>query len=149
MCIKLEISDILSLIAILVSLLAFWLEYNRIKKESDAKFFQDIYFKYMKQRIPIAEAHISFNTVANRVDGISEMIDVIKALRKKSSPYRFIDEKFYTDLVSCLEEIEDFYIEATNTVRDQGRFETFQKKSRENISKIYQKLNKKFQNKKQ
>ena len=45
-----KLSDWLSIVAIIVSCIAiivtFYLENRRLKKESDSKFFQDIYFSY-------------------------------------------------------------------------------------------------------
>lgn len=92
-------SDILATIAIFVSIFTFIInlhfENKRLKRESDAKFFQDIYFKYMKDIIPKVEANISFNSTTNRLEGIKPMIVLLQNLRKKTTPYKFVDTKFY------------------------------------------------------
>ena len=83
------LSDWLSIVAIVVSCIAiivtFYLENRRLKRESDSKFFQDIYFSYMKLIIPKAEAKLRFDHESNRIDGISNILSVLKNLRKKFS----------------------------------------------------------------
>lgn len=92
-------SDILATIAIFVSIFTFiinlYFENKRLKRESDAKFFQDIYFKYMKDRVPKVEANISFNSTTNRLEGVKPMIVLLQNLRKKTTPYKFVDREFY------------------------------------------------------
>lgn len=147
-----ELSDWLSIIAIVVSCIAiivtFYLENRRLKRESDSKFFQDIYFSYMKLTIPKAEAKLRFDYESNRIDGISGLLSVLKNLRKKSSPYRFLDTEFYNRFTKFIENSEEFYSNKQNTVTDYQKFESFQVESRQNITDLYDILNKKYQNKK-
>ena len=145
------LSDWLSIVAIVVSCIAiivtFYLENRRLKRESDSKFFQDIYFSYMKLIIPKAEAKLRFDHESNRIDGISNILSVLKNLRKKSSPYRFLDIEFYNQFTKFIENSEEFYSNKQNTVTDYQRFESFQVESRQKITELYDILNKKFQNK--
>ncbi|MDU3712776.1 MAG: hypothetical protein E7G23_02180 [Streptococcus mitis] len=148
-----KLSDWLSIVAIIVSCIAiivtFYLENRRLKKESDSKFFQDIYFSYMKLTIPKAEAKLRFNHDSNRIDetGIDGLLSVLKNLRKKSSPYRFLDIEFYNQFTKFIENSEEFYSNKQNTVTDYQKFESFQVESRQKITELYDILNKKFQNK--
>ena len=148
-----KLSDWLSIVAIIVSCIAiivtFYLENRRLKKESDSKFFQDIYFSYMKLTIPKAEAKLRFNHDSNRIDetGIDGLLSVLKNLRKKSSPYRFLDIEFYNQFTKFIENSEEFYSNKQNTVTGYQRFESFQVESRQKITELYDILNKKFQNK--
>ena len=145
------LSDWLSIVAIVVScigiIVTFYLENRRLKRESDSKFFQDIYFSYMKLIIPKAEAKLRFDHESNRIDGISNILSVLKNLRKKSSPYRFLDIEFYNQFTKFIENSEEFYSNKQNTVTDYQRFESFQVESRQKITELYDILNKKFQNK--
>ncbi|MCP8994270.1 hypothetical protein NML63_05980 [Streptococcus sp. CF9-1] len=145
------LSDWLSIVAIVVSCIAiivtFYLENRRLKRESDSKFFQDIYFSYMKLIIPKAEAKLRFDHESNRIDGISNILSVLKNLRKKSSPYRFLDIEFYNQFTKFIENSEEFYSNKQNTVTDYQKFESFQVESRQKITELYDILNKKFQNK--
>ena len=145
------LSDWLSIVAIVVSYIAiivtFYLENRRLKRESDSKFFQDIYFSYMKLIIPKAEAKLRFDHESNRIDGISNILSVLKNLRKKSSPYRFLDIEFYNQFTKFIENSEEFYSNKQNTVTDYQKFESFQVESRQKITELYDILNKKFQNK--
>lgn len=149
-----ELSDWLSIVAIIVSCIAiiatFYLENRRLKKESDSKFFQDLYFSYMKLTIPKAEAKLRFDHNSNRIDetGIDGLLSVLKNLRKKSSPYRFLDKEFYDRFTKFIENSEEFYSNKQNTVTDYQKFETFQVESRQKITELYDILNKKYQNKK-
>lgn len=148
-----KLSDWLSIVAIIVSCIAiivtFYLENRRLKKESDSKFFQDIYFSYMKLTIPKAEAKLRFNHDSNRIDetGIDGLLSVLKNLRKKSSLYRFLDIEFYNQFTKFIENSEEFYSNKQNTVTDYQKFESFQVESRQKITELYDILNKKFQNK--
>ncbi|HFU3704788.1 hypothetical protein J5O02_05465 [Streptococcus suis] len=146
------ISDWIAVIALIVSIASiftsFIIENKRLKRESDAKFFQDIYFRYMKVQIPIAESNISFDSSSNKLNGIKGIQKVLIALRKKSSPYRFLDKNFYDKFIKVLENVEDFYIDSLNKVQDSYRYENFQNESRNKISELYSILNKKFTNKK-
>ena len=148
-----KLSDWLSIVAIIVSCIAiivtFYLENRRLKKESDSKFFQDIYFSYMKLTIPKAEAKLRFNHDSNRIDetGIDGLLSVLKNLRKKSSPYRFLDIEFYNQFTKFIENSEEFYSNKQNTVTDYQKFESFQVESRQKITELYDILNKNFQNK--
>ena len=148
-----KLSDWLSIVAIIVSCIAiivtFYLENRRLKKESDSKFFQDIYFSYMKLTIPKAEAKLRFNHDSNRIDetGIDGLLSVLKNLRKKSSPYRFLDIEFYNQFTKFIENSEEFYSNKQNTMTDYQKFESFQVESRQKITELYDILNKKFQNK--
>ena len=146
------LSDWLSIVAIIVSCIAiivtFYLESRRLKRESDSKFFQDIYFSYMILIIPKAEAKLRFDHESNRIDGISNILSVLKNLRKKSSPYRFLDIEFYNRFTKFIENSEEFYSNKQNTVTDYQKFETFQVESRQKVTELYDILNKKYQNKK-
>ena len=146
------LSDWLSIVAIIVSCIAiivtFYLESRRLKRESDSKFFQDIYFSYMKLIIPKAEAKLRFDHESNRIDGISNILSVLKNLRKKSSPYRFLDIEFYNRFTKFIENSEEFCSNKQNTVTDYQKFETFQVESRQKVTELYDILNKKYQNKK-
>ena len=128
------LSDWLSIVAIIVSCIAiivtFYLESRRLKRESDSKFFQDIYFSYMKLIIPKAEAKLRFDHESNRIDGISNILSVLKNLRKKSSPYRFLDIEFYNRFTKFIENSEEFYSNKQNTMTDYQKFETFQNRDK-------------------
>ncbi|BET05653.1 hypothetical protein MASAN616_15160 [Streptococcus sp. SN-1] len=144
-------SDILATIAIFVSIFTFIInlhfENKRLKRESDAKFFQDIYFKYMKDIIPKVEANISFNSTTNRLEGIKPMIVLLQNLRKKTTPYKFVDTKFYESFTKKIMNVEDFYSDSLSHVTDSIRYEQFHKDSTLKITELYLILNQKFRNK--
>lgn len=102
----------------------------------------------MKLIIPKAEAKLRFDHESNRIDGISNILSVLKNLRKKSSPYRFLDIEFYNRFTKFIENSEEFYSNKQNTVTDYQKFETFQVESRQKVTELYDILNKKYQNKK-
>ncbi len=144
-------SDILATIAIFVSIFTFiinlYFENKRLKRESDAKFFQDIYFKYMKDRIPKVEASISFNSTTNRLEGMKPMIVLLQNLRKKTTPYKFVDREFYENFTKKIMNVEDFYTDSLSHVTDSIRYEQFRKDSTTKITELYLILNQKFRNK--
>lgn len=149
---SISLTDILATIAIFISIISLitsvYIENKKLKRESDAKFFQDIYYSYMKIRIPKVESSIDFDRENNKITGINEMVNLLQALRKKTTPYKYIDKIFYDKFINFLLNTEDFYIAELNTVRDKQKFENFQNKSLEKMEALYRILNNKFQNKK-
>ena len=149
---SISLTDILATIAIIISIISLvtsvYIENKKLKRESDAKFFQDIYYSYMKKIIPEAESSIDFDRENNKITGINGMVDLLLDLREQSMPYKYIDKTFYDKFINFLVNTEDFYIAELNTVRDKQKFEIFQNKSLKKMEALYRILNNKFQNKK-
>ena len=149
---SISLTDILATIAIIISIISLvtsvYIENKKLKRESDAKFFQDIYYSYMKKIIPKAESSIDFDRENNKITGINGMVDLLLDLREQSMPYKYIDNTFYDKFINFLVNTEDFYIAELNTVRDKQKFEIFQNKSLKKMEALYRILNNKFQNKK-
>ena len=149
---SISLTDILATIAIIISIISLvtsvYIENKKLKRESDAKFFQDIYYSYMKKIIPKAESSIDFDRENNKITGINGMVDLLLDLREHSMPYKYIDKTFYDKFINFLVNTEDFYIAELNTVRDKQKFEIFQNKSLKKMEALYRILNNKFQNKK-
>ena len=149
---SISLTDILATIAIIISIISLvtsvYIENKKLKRESDAKFFQDIYYSYMKKIIPKAESSIDFDRENNKITGINGMVDLLLDLREQSMPYKYIDKTFYDKFINFLVNTEDFYIAELNTVRDKQKFEIFQNKSLKKMEALYRILNNKFQNKK-
>ena len=149
---SISLTDILATIAIIISIISLvtsvYIENKKLKRESDAKFFQDIYYSYMKKIIPKAESSIDFDRENNKITGINGMVDLLLDLREQSMPYKYIDKTFYDKFINFLVNTEDFYIAELNTVRDKQKFEIFQNKSLKKMEALYRIWNNKFQNKK-
>ncbi|RJU25448.1 MULTISPECIES: hypothetical protein [Streptococcus] len=143
-------SNILSAIAIILSVVTFVIslifENIKLKREKNSKIFQDIYFKYMQFTIPKAESDINYIHTNDRIKltGITEMTNILKNLRKKSSFYKFTDKKFYKKLTEYIMEVEDYYSRKLNTVDDNEKYDKFKSESKEKISKLYKILLKKL-----
>ena len=149
---SISLTDILATIAIFISIISLvtsvYIENKKLKRESDAKFFQDIYYSYMKKIIPEAESSIDFDRENNKITGINGMVDLLLDLREQSMPKKYIYKTFYEKYINLLVNNEEFYIEELNTVRDKQKFEIFQNKSLKKMEALYRILNNKFQNKK-
>ncbi|MFH0580870.1 hypothetical protein [Streptococcus mitis] len=143
-------SNVLSAIAIILSVITFVInlifENIKLKREKNSKIFQDIYFELMQYKIPKAESDINYIHTNGRIKltGITDMTDILKILRKKSSFYKFTDEKFYKLLTDYIMEIENYYSIVLNTVDDDEKYRKFKSESREKISKLYNILLKKL-----
>ena len=143
-------SNVLSAIAIILSVITFVInlifENIKLKREKNSKIFQDIYFELMQYKIPKAESDINYIHTNGRIKltGITDMTDILKILRKKSSFYKFTDEKFYKLLTDYIMEIENYYSIVLNTVDDDEKYRKFKSESREKISKLYTILLKKL-----
>ena len=100
----------------------------------------------MQYKIPKAESDINYIHTNGRIKltGITDMTDILKILRKKSSFYKFTDEKFYQLLTNYIMEIENYYSIVLNTVDDDEKYRKFKSESREKISKLYNILLKKL-----
>ncbi|MEZ7651208.1 hypothetical protein O3622_03180 [Streptococcus sp. 27098_8_51] len=143
-------SNVLSAIAIILSVITFVInlifENIKLKREKNSKIFQDIYFELMQYKIPKVESDINYIHTNGRIKltGITDMTDILKILRKKSSFYKFTDEKFYKLLTDYIMEIENYYSIVLNTVDDDEKYRKFKSESREKISKLYNILLKKL-----
>lgn len=143
-------SNVVSAIAIILSVITFVInlifENIKLKREKNSKIFQDIYFELMQYKIPKAESDINYIHTNGRIKltGITDMTDILKILRKKSSFYKFTDEKFYKLLTDYIMEIENYYSIVLNTVDDDEKYRKFKSESREKISKLYNILLKKL-----
>ncbi len=143
-------SNVLSAVAIILSVITFVInlifENIKLKREKNSKIFQDIYFELMQYKIPKAESDINYIHTNGRIKltGITDMTDILKILRKKSSFYKFTDEKFYKLLTEYIMEIENYYSIVLNTVDDDEKYRKFKSESREKISKLYNILLKKL-----
>ena len=102
----------------------------------------------MKDRIPKVEASISFNSTTNRLEGMKPMIVLLQNLRKKTTPYKFVDREFYEKFhEKKIMNVEDFYTDSLSHVTDSIRYEQFRKDSTTKITELYLILNQKFRNK--
>lgn len=100
----------------------------------------------MQFTIPKAESDINYIHTNGRIKltGITEMTNILKNLRKKSSFYKFTDKKFYKKLTEYIIEVEDYYSRKLNTVDDNEKYDKFKSESKEKISKLYKILLKKL-----
>jgi len=75
------------------------------------------------------------------------MIVLLQNLKKKTTPYKFVDREFYDNFTKKIMNVEDFYTDSLSHVTDSIRYEQFRKDSTTKITELYLILNQKFRNK--
>lgn len=107
------VSLILSILALLVSgavaLNDHLREIKLNKINLSATYFDEIYKDHLIYKIPQARRMIRFGA-DNKLADTENMIDELNQIRKDSLYFCYTDEKFYNDIVSKLQNLEDFLI---------------------------------------
>jgi len=136
---EIKIELILSIIAIVISLLAIAFEFlgnqriNRINLE--ANFYEKIYNEFLINDLPNARNKLVYNN--NIVTGVETLIDILNDVRRKSLFFKYRDEKFYNKLCSLLQGLEDELVKKSDIRLENEEFCKFIEYVKESMEKIY------------
>lgn len=144
----LEISDILAIVAIIVSVgTLFWQSYKSEKHHTanlEAEYYKVIYWDYLLKKIPQARNLVVHSK--NGLTGESMIIEVLNNLRKDSLFFKYKDPKFYEDIKTKTQMLEDLYTDPGEL--DNDNFINFYCKAEKLLSEIYRIINKQYLGKK-
>lgn len=135
----LNLEMVLSLIAIIISLVAIAFEFfgnqriNRVNLRSI--YYEKIYNDFLVTKIPEARNKLIYNN--NNVSNTDELIDVLNDMRRKSLFFKYQDEKFYKRICSMLQNLEDKLVTNGEKTLDSDEYCKFTNEVKESIEKIY------------
>ena len=136
---NLNIELVLSIIAIIISLVAIAFEFfgnqriNRVNLRST--YYEEIYNGFLVTKIPEARNKLIYNN--NRISNTDELIDVLNDMRRKSLFFKYQDEKFYKKICDLLQNLEDKLVTHGDKSLDSDEYCSFTKAVKESIDKIY------------
>jgi len=110
------LSDILSIIAIIISILVMIVEcikdmrLSRLNLESE--YFKDIYKDHLVYKIPVARKCIKFD-MENKLSETDNLIDELQQLRQDSLYFQYNNISFYKNLKETLQRLEDYLVKNT------------------------------------
>ena len=115
---RLSTSDILSLIAIIVSLgsaaYQWYLDSHMNQVNLESEYFKSLYSKHLLYDLPIARKYIRFDQ--NKLVDIDLLIDQLNSIRNDSLFFKYADIDFYTDAKIVLQQLEDYLIDSSQRV---------------------------------
>lgn len=135
----LSLELVLSILAIVISILSVFFEYlwtqkiNRTNLEAD--FFKDIYGDFLMKKVPEARNYIHYNN--QLVSDTENLIDVLNDIRRASLFYKYKDKKFYNDLCEQLRKLEDILVTKTDKMLDNDDYSDFIQEINAGIESIY------------
>lgn len=129
----------LSVIAIVISIITIFIEFygnqrvNRINLE--ANFYEKIYNDFLIEQIPNARNAIVYNN--HIVSGVDILIDVLNDMRRKSLFFKYKEEKFYTNLCTKLQELENELVKKSDIELDNDDYCKFVEYIKKSLEEVY------------
>ena len=142
-----EMSDILALIAIILSIgtaLYQWKRESHFNKVNlEAEYFRDLYKEHLLTSLPKKRLLLHFE------DGIlcdmDDFLNELNSIRQNSLYFYYVDTKFYMELKSILQNLEDYLIECGNQVIiDKENQDAVFQEIQEKLKDLYDLLMKKY-----
>lgn len=140
--ITISISDVLSLIAILISLWTWRRESRANKSAHEFDLFKEMYQNHLISRIPRARARITI-TSNGILQGEDALIQELNSIRKDSIYYMYAEADFYNELKEKLWAVEDFLTVIDQPILGERR-ENFELEMNTRLSKVYKCIIKRF-----
>ncbi|MBS6195469.1 MAG: hypothetical protein KH828_07815 [Clostridiales bacterium] len=110
------LANILSIIAIVISVLVMIVEYIKDMKLSrlnlESEYFKDIYKEHLVYKIPVARKCVKFD-VMNKLSETDGLIDELQQLRQDSLYFQYNNITFYKNLKETIQRLEDYLVKNT------------------------------------
>jgi len=140
-----KLSDALSIVAIVISVLAVTFEYCytvHINRNSlMSSYYSDTFKKYLTKLIPNARKGIFYNRQDKFLTGTEQLEDVILDMRQESLYFRYQNVDFYNGLKTILNNIDDLLVENGGHRLTGSAFVKFERELDCAIAKMYQLIN--------
>lgn len=110
------ISTILSIIAIVISIIVaildYWRELRINRTNLDSEYIKDIYKEHLVYKIPEARKYMNFDC-SSKLIGTDKLIQELQQLRYDSLYFQYNNLDFYEELKKKLQQLEDRLVENT------------------------------------
>lgn len=141
-----KISDIISIIAIMVSfasvIFQFIMENVRRKKEQKVVLYKESFKTIFFDDIPLARQKIIYN--GEKLTGLSDLRECMGKIRLKSYLYKYIDENFQKDVFSQSQQLEDFLMNIEDAVLSNEKYLEKYRELESKLQKLYDTVIPKF-----
>lgn len=138
-------SDVLSIIAIIISILAVSFEYYytfRINKNALMSiYYSDTFKKYLTDLIPNARTKISYNRNTKFLACTDELENIILDMRQESLYFKYQKATFYSKLIEILNIIDDLLVTNGNSRLSEYKYNEFEKNLDNAVAKVYKIIN--------
>lgn len=112
MSISIGVSDVLSILAIIVSIASAMFQWyfdkrmNKINLESE--YFSSLYLEHLLHKLPMARNRLNFSN--NRLIDFDALVDELNLIRRDSLYFKYVDTDFYSRAKFKLQSLEDYLI---------------------------------------
>lgn len=141
-----KISDIISIIAIMVSfagvIFQFIMENVRRKKEQKVVLYKESFKTIFFDDIPLARQKIIYN--GEKLTGLNDLRECMEKIRLKSYLYKYIDENFQKDVFSQSQQLEDFLMNIEDAVLSNEKYLEKYRELESKLQKLYDTVIPKF-----
>ena len=135
-----DVSDVLSIIAIVVSFgCVIYEAYNskRINKINlENKYYEKIFDDYILYEIPEARKYFFYSKDSGKFEGTKKLQGVLVDLMKNSLFFYYKDREFYNQLKSTISEIEEYLMDSEGDMTPQKHSE-FESEIDKKIEDLY------------
>lgn len=136
------LSDIVSIIAIVVSIgsliIQFIIEWKRNRKNRIRDLYNQAYKDVLMKEVP--SAVLAIKLTKNGVIETGEFRELCVKLRQHSGFFKFYDERFYSEVVDDIMRIEDFVLDMDNHLYKQVEFDSRMRDLNVKIKGLYDKI---------
>lgn len=146
---NLDISDILSIIAIIVS---GGLAIHQWRRDShanlvnlEADYFKELYMEHLLHQLPRARTYLHFqNGILKDIDNL---LDELNAIRNDSLYFMYVDSEFYQQLKCKLQELEDYIIVVSDQYIEKDNHQEVFDNIQMHLEELYKILSNKYHGK--
>lgn len=121
MSISISFSDVISLLAFLLSIFVLWQQNKKDKIFQNTVFFEKVFFDFLVKDCVEARNDIKFNSQSGKIENVDRLEQRIAELGSRISFYEYIDKSFYKDLKDKLNSIDELLL---NDESHNGRSQT-------------------------
>lgn len=114
------VSNIVALIALLVSFFGLYQENKAERRAHEFDLFRDVYKDYMIKRLPEARNKITLTSNSESTQ-FDELIEVLQDLRKASIYFKYAEPNFFTELRDKLWALEDYLVKLPDHLCDSSK----------------------------
>ena len=116
MCNAIDLSDIISIIALICSVTTFILNLrvSKMNRAADleAVYFKEIFMNYLIKEIPINSKYIRFDN--GKLSDFNKLVGTLDKMKSESAYFGYIRKDFYKELKKLCEDLEDYLINTSN-----------------------------------
>lgn len=136
------LANIISVIALIVSVIAIMQDRSGQKKSREFEIFKERYQTHLVEKLPAARAGVQV-TQKGKITGIDGLVEELQSIRKDSLYFQYADPDFYEDLKQRLWKMEDYLILIDEPLVEERRLD-YECEMENMLISIYECITKRF-----